>query len=80
MITLADRKLRFLLGKRISGKTATEVEEDMVTLLFMLPPELRRSYAFFFNDFIAKMNLRLRECLGCRAPAEVFYDTVLHLT
>lgn len=43
MITLADRKSRFVLGKRIARKTAAEVEEGMIALLITLPPELRRS-------------------------------------
>ena len=33
MITLADRKSRFVLGKRIARKTAAEVEEGMIALL-----------------------------------------------
>ena len=32
MITLADRKSRFVLGKRIARKTAAEVEEGMIAL------------------------------------------------
>ena len=32
MITLADRKSRFVLGKRITRKTAAEVEEGMIAL------------------------------------------------
>lgn len=43
MVTLADRKSRFLLGKRISRKAAADVEESMIALLITLPPELRRS-------------------------------------
>lgn len=43
MVTLADRKSRFLLGKRVSRKAAAEVEEGMIALLITLPPELRRS-------------------------------------
>ena len=43
LITLADRKSRFLLGKRVSRKVAAEVEEGMIALLISLPLELRRS-------------------------------------
>ena len=43
MITLTDRKSRFLLGKRISRKTAAEVEEGMIAMLITLPAEKRRS-------------------------------------
>ena len=138
MITLADRKSRFLLGKRVSRKSAAEVEEDMIALLITLPPELHRSVtpdrgkefanhqrisaalgdlpfyfprphapwergtnentnglireycpksvdmdsfsASYFDDFITRMNLRPRKCLGWKSPTEVFYDSVLHLT
>mgnify|MGYP004685531109 FL=1 len=138
MVTLVDRKSRFLLGRRVSRKAATEVEEGMIALLISLPPELRRSVtpdrgkefvthpristalndlpfyfprphapwergtnentnglireycpksvdmnsfdASYFDDFIAKLNLRPRKCLGWKSPAEVFYGTLLHLT
>lgn len=138
MVTLVDRKSRFLLGKRISRKAAAEVEEGMIALLISLPPELRRSVtpdrgkefvahprisaalndlpfyfpkphapwergtnentnglireycpksvdmnsfdASYFDDFIARLNLRPRKCLGWKSPAEVFYGSVLHLT
>ena len=43
MITLVDRKARYLLGKRISRKTAANVEEGMIAMLITLPPELRRT-------------------------------------
>jgi len=138
MVTLTDRKSRFLLGKRVSRKAAAEVEEGMIALLITLPRELRRSVtpdrgkefnnhprisdalgampfyfpkphapwergtnentnglireycpksvdmnsfdASYFDEFIDKMNHRPRKCLGWKSPAEVFYDTVLHLT
>ena len=34
----------------------------------------------YFDDFIARLNLRPRKCLGWKSPAEVFYGTLLHLT
>lgn len=138
MVTLVDRKSRFLLGRRVSRKAAAEVEEGMIALLISLPPALRRSVtpdrgkefvthprisaalndlpfyfpkphapwergtnentnglireycpksvdmnsfdASYFDDFIARLNLRPRKCLGWKSPAEVFYGTVLHLT
>lgn len=138
MITLADRKSRFVLGKRIARKTAAEVEEGMIALLITLPPELRRSVTpdrgkefashprvsaaldglpfyfpnphapwergtnentnglireywpksvdmnsfdtSYFDDFILKLNLRPRKCLGWKSPSEVFFGLVLHLT
>ena len=138
MVTLADRKSRFLLGKRVVRKAAAEVEEGIIALLITLPPELRRSVTpdrgkefsnhpqisaalddmpfyfpkphapwergtnentnglireycpksvdmnsfntSYFDEFINKMNHRPRKCLGWKSPAEVFYDTVLHLT
>ena len=43
MITLADRKSRFLLGKKVSRKAASEVEDGMVAILLSLPLEKRRS-------------------------------------
>lgn len=43
MVTLADRKSRFLLGKRVSRKAAAEVQEGIIALLITLPPKLRRS-------------------------------------
>ncbi len=43
MITLVDRKSRFLLGKKISRKAAAEVEEGMIAMLITLPAEKRRS-------------------------------------
>lgn len=43
MVTLADRKSRFLLGMRVSRKTAVAVTEGLIALLITLPPELRRS-------------------------------------
>ncbi len=43
MITLADRKSRYLLGKRVSRKAAAEVEAGMIALLLTLPPNLRRT-------------------------------------
>lgn len=43
MITLADRKSRFLLGKKVARKAAGEVEEGLVAILLSLPPEKRRS-------------------------------------
>ncbi len=138
MVTLVDRKSRFLLGRRVSRKAAAEVEEGMIALLISLPPALRRSVtpdrgkefvthpristalndlpfyfpkphapwergtnentnglireycpksvdmnsfdASYFDDFIARLNLRPRKCLGWKSPAEVFYGMVLHLT
>ena len=43
MITLADRKSRFLIGKKVSQKAASEVEDGMVAILLSLPPDRRRS-------------------------------------
>ena len=43
LITLADRKSRFLLGKKVSRKAAQEVEDGMVAMLLKLPPDKRRS-------------------------------------
>lgn len=43
MITLADRKSRFLIGKRISRKVASDVEEGMIAMLIGLPPDLRKT-------------------------------------
>lgn len=43
MITLTDRKSRYLLGKRVSRKAAAEVETGMIALLLTLPPNLRRT-------------------------------------
>lgn len=138
MVTLVDRKSRFLLGNRISRKAAADVEQGMIALLITLPPEFRRSVtpdrgkefnnhprisaaledipfyfpkphapwergtnentnglireycpksvdlnsfdASYFDEFIDKMNHRPRKCLGWKSPAEVFFDTVLHLT
>ena len=36
--------------------------------------------ASYFDEFIAKLNLRPRKCLAWKSPAEVFYGTMLHLT
>ncbi|MGX7228509.1 IS30 family transposase, partial [Enterococcus malodoratus] len=33
----------------------------------------------FIEQFVDKMNLRPRKCLGWKTPYEVFYDKVLHL-
>lgn len=43
MITLADRKSRFLLGERVSRKTAAEVEHGMIAMLLTLPPDKRKT-------------------------------------
>ena len=34
----------------------------------------------YFDDFISKLNLRPRKCLGWKSPSEVFFGLVLHLT
>ena len=36
--------------------------------------------ASYFDEFIAKLNLRPKMCLRWKSPVEVFYGTVLHLT
>ena len=43
MITLTDRESRFLLGKKISRKAATEVEEGIPSMLITLPAKKRLS-------------------------------------
>lgn len=43
MITLADRKSRFLLGERVSRKTSAEVEHGMIAMLLTLPPDKRKT-------------------------------------
>lgn len=43
MVTMADRKSQYLLGKGVSRKAAAGIEAGMVALLISLLPELRRS-------------------------------------
>lgn len=43
MVTMADRKSRFLLGQRISRRAAALTNDAMVAMLIKLPPEKRRS-------------------------------------
>lgn len=43
MITLTDRKSRFLLGKNISRKVVAEARKGMIAMLITLPAEKRRS-------------------------------------
>ena len=43
LITLTDRKSRFLLGKKAPRKAARDVEDEMVAMLLKLPSDARRS-------------------------------------
>ncbi|EOH73887.1 IS30 family transposase [Enterococcus malodoratus] len=136
LVTLVDRKSRFLLAGRTMNKSAAAIYSSLDSLLVSLNPmnlksitsdrgsefalhsdiTKKHSVEFYFSDpyspwqrgtnentnglireylpkrkdigdytdefieqFVDKMNLRPRKCLGWKTPYEVFYDKVLHL-
>lgn len=137
LLTLTDRKTRYLLGSKIEKKLAHLVKEKMIDLFHSIEPNQLKSITpdrgkefakhgeitdslnqvrFYFpdphapwqrgtnentngllreylpkaqsmdlvpdhtiNNYIKKLNLRPRKCLGWKTPYEVFFGVTLHL-
>ena len=78
LVTLVDRKSRYLLGGKAISKTA-ENTNGLLRKLFPKGKDITDTPENYIQRKYYELNLRSRKCLSCKTPYEVYFSKVLHL-
>ena len=78
LVTLVDRKSRYLLGGKAISKTAKNTN-GLLRKLFPKGKDITDTPEDYIQRKYHELNLRPRKCLGYKTPYEVYFSKVLHL-